>query len=311
MNAIEVSQLGFSYGRRKALDCVSFAVAERRMFGLLGPNGGGKTTLFRILATLLPPQRGTARVAGHDVASESRRVRREIGVVFQSNCLDPQLSVRENLVHQGRLYGITGSRLAERIGECLRLFELEERAGDRLSTLSGGLRRRLELARGLLHEPRVLLLDEPTTGLDPGVRHEFWTHLRRLQQALSMTVLFTTHLLEEAERCDLLGILDGGRLVAEGTPDALKAEIGGDVLIVEAADPAGLGERIFERLHVEPVIANGHLRLEHGEGHRLVTRLLESFPGEIQSVKIGKPTLEDVFVARTGHGLRETPDLPQ
>ncbi len=311
MNAIEVSQLGFSYGRRKALDGVSFAVAERRMFGLLGPNGGGKTTLFRILATLLPPQRGTARVAGHDVASESRRVRREIGVVFQSNCLDPQLSVRENLVHQGRLYGITGSRLAERIGECLRLFELEERAGDRLSTLSGGLRRRLELARGLLHEPRVLLLDEPTTGLDPGVRHEFWTHLRRLQQALSMTVLFTTHLLEEAERCDLLGILDGGRLVAEGTPDALKAEIGGDVLIVEAADPAGLGERIFERLHVEPVIANGHLRLEHGEGHRLVTRLLESFPGEIQSVKIGKPTLEDVFVARTGHGLRETPDLPQ
>ncbi len=304
MNAIEVSQLGFSYGRRKALDGVSFAVAERRMFGLLGPNGGGKTTLFRILATLLPPQRGTARVAGHDVASESRRVRREIGVVFQSNCLDPQLSVRENLVHQGRLYGLSGAGLDRSVEDCLRLFDLEERAGDRLHTLSGGLRRRLELARGLLHRPKVLLLDEPTTGLDPGVRHEFWKHLRQLQQQLSMTVLFTTHILEEAERCDSLGILDGGRLAARGTPDALKAEIGGDVLIVEAADPQRLGERIRERFRVRPVVVNGEIRLEHGEGHRLVPQLLETFPGEIRSVKIGKPTLEDVFVARTGHGFR-------
>lgn len=304
MPAIEVSRLSFSYGQQVALRNLSFSVQAGRLFALLGPNGGGKTTLFRILSTLLTPDQGRAAILGLDVVAEAKEVRRKIGVVFQRNCLDPQLSVRENLFHQGRLYRLGGRQLDDHVTEVLDIFGLAERAGERLHALSGGLRRRAELARGLLHRPEVLLLDEPTAGLDPGARHDFWDYLTRLQEGRDMTILVTTHLLDEGERCHQLAILDQGRLVTRGSPTELKAAIGGDVVTLQTPDPDGLRSRIEETFQLQPVIVNGSVRLEHPEGHRFVARLFETFPGEIDSVTVGKPTLEDVFVRQTGHHFR-------
>ncbi len=303
MPAIEAHDLEFSYGEHPALQGVSFRVEEGRLFGLLGPNGGGKTTLFRILCTLLPPAAGTVEVLGFDVVRQAREVRQRLGVVFQSNCLDPELTLRENLLYQGRLHGIPGKELNQRMRESLELFGLSGRAGDQLRTLSGGLRRRVELARGLLHRPEVLLLDEPTAGLDPGVRHDFWEYLKRLITELSMTIVLTTHLLEEAERCSELAILDRGKLVVQGTPAELESRIGGEVVTVRTNHPEDLARLIRKRFQLEPLIVNGHLRLEDPRGHSLVAKLLDQFPEEIQSVTVSKPTLEDVFVRYTGHTL--------
>lgn len=273
---------------------MTFAVASGEVFGLLGPNGGGKTTLFRILSTALDPTSGTARVGGVDVRDAA--VRRKIGVVFQSPALDKKLTVSENLLHHGHLYGVGGRALRDRIGEMLGRFGLADRAGDRVETLSGGLQRRVEIAKGLLPRPEVLLLDEPSTGLDPGARRDLWEQLRGLE---GVTVLLTTHLLEEAEKCGRLGILHRGKLVALGAPHALRSEIGGDVVTVRSADPAALAEGIRARFGVEPQIVDGTVRLSRERGHELVGPIAEAFPGRVESVTVAKPSLEDVFHART------------
>ncbi|MFQ5739424.1 MAG: ATP-binding cassette domain-containing protein [Acidobacteriota bacterium] len=301
MPHIEVRNVSFSYGGRQALKNVTFSVEKGQIFGLLGPNGGGKTTLFRILCTLLVPDTGSVRIAGHDPVVRPLEVRRRIGVVFQSNSLDLQLTSSENLFHQGRLYGLTGRPLRRRVESLLERFGLEDRRRDLVKTLSGGLRRRLELAKGLLHAPEILILDEPTAGVDPGVRHDFWSYLSRLRRQDGMTILATTHLMEEAERCDRLMILNQGRLVAAGTPEALKSKVGGDVIVVRAPDLEALRLEIQNRFHCDPVIFNGTLRLEHRRGHRFLAELLESFPRQIETVTLGKPTLEDVFIHETGH----------
>lgn len=298
---IELEHLSHRYGERAALEEVSFAVDSAEIFGLLGPNGSGKTTLFRILSTLMLPSSGSARVMGSDAAQASAAVRRHIGVVFQAQSIDVKLTAAENLRHQGHLYGLRGAALTRRIREVLEHVGLAERAGERTQTFSGGMQRRVELAKGLLHRPSVLLLDEPTTGLDPGARRDLWQYLKSLRQQEQVTVLITTHLMEEAERCDRLAILNEGRLVALGTPAALKNEIGGDVILLEARDPESLARRIAERFGGSPAVLDGKVRLEREHGHRFVTDVVEAFPGEVDAMSVSKPTLEDVFIHRTGH----------
>jgi ABC-2 type transport system ATP-binding protein len=299
---ISVQDLVHRYENRTALNGVSFEVRSAELFGLLGPNGSGKTTLFRILSTLMVPTAGRAMVAGCDAAQEPARVRRQIGVVFQAQSVDPKLTAYENLWHQGHLYGLRGSLLKKRVREILARVGLADRAKERVETFSGGMQRRIELAKGLLHHPAVLLLDEPTTGLDPGARRDLWQYLQMLRDEEHVSVLVTTHLMEEAERCDRLAILNEGNLVALGTPAELKGEIGGDVVLLDAARNAELlADKIRARFHVQAAVLGNQVRLEREEGNRFVPDLVEAFPGEIQAISVSKPSLEDVFIHRTGH----------
>jgi len=299
--AVEVDHLSFRYGDRPALDDVTFRVAAGEIFGLLGPNGGGKTTLFRILSTLQLPAAGSARIFGLDVAQDPATVRHVIGVVFQAPSLDRKLTAFENLLHQGHLYGLHGHSLRVRATANLNRVGLADRAADLVETLSGGQQRRLELAKGLLHDPRLLLLDEPTTGLDPGGRRDLWQYLAHLRDASGVTVLFTTHVLEEAERCDRLAILDRSHLVAQGSPDELKKQIGGDVIVLGTRDPDTLSRLVRERFSLEAIPVDGTVRIERERGHEFIAQLVEAFPGQIDAVTVSKPTLEDVFIRQTGH----------
>ncbi len=298
---ISVRDLVHRYQDRPALNGISFDVRPAELFGLLGPNGSGKTTLFRILSTLMVPSAGTAQVVGLDVVREPAALRRHIGVVFQAQSVDPKLTAYENLWHQGHLYGLRGPALKQRIEEILTRVGLLDRARDRVETFSGGMQRRIELAKGLLHHPEVLLLDEPTTGLDPGARRDLWQYLQILRDQEHVSVIVTTHLMEEAERCDRLAILNEGKLVALGTPTELTREIGGDVVLLEARDPEKLAERIRSLFHVDATVMGAHVRLEIENGHRFVPDVVEAFQGEIQALSVSKPTLEDVFIHRTGH----------
>jgi ABC-2 type transport system ATP-binding protein len=299
---ISVQNVVHRYENRTALNGVSFDVRPAELFGLLGPNGSGKTTLFRILSTLMIPSAGRALVMGCDAAQDPARLRRQIGVVFQAQSVDLKLTAYENLWHQGHLYGLRGAVLKKRVAEILARVGLADRAKERVETFSGGMQRRIELAKGLLHHPGVLLLDEPTTGLDPGARRDLWRYLQMLRDEEHVSVLVTTHLMEEAERCDRLAIFNEGNLVALGTPAELKSEIGGDVVLLDAAtDAASLAERIRARFHMQTTVLGSQVRIERKEGHRFVTDVVEAFPGEIQAISVSKPSLEDVFIHRTGH----------
>lgn len=300
MAVIEVEKIRFAYGQRPVLQDVSFRVARGRTFGLLGPNGGGKTTLFRILCTLLLPQGGQVRISGLDVVRQASGIRRLLGVVFQSNSLDVQLTCLENLLLQGRLYGLSGAGLRRAAEDKLLQFGLGARRDEKVAHLSGGLRRRLELAKSLLHRPSILVLDEPTQGLDPGIQYELWNYLQVLREEERITIVLTTHLMEEAERCDELAILDEGKVVAAGTPQSLREAIGGDIIIVRTEDPEEIRRKIEDRFSTRGVVVNGTVRLERPRGHEFIPQLVESFPGQIQAVTVGKPTLEDVFIHKTG-----------
>jgi ABC-2 type transport system ATP-binding protein len=299
--AIAVADLRHAYGEREALAGVAFEVGKGEIFGLLGPNGGGKTTLFRILSTLLRPTAGAARVLGCDVVQDRDRVRARLGVVFQRPSLDHKLTVRETLLHHGHLYGLSGLALRAATHAMLERVGLAARERDRVEQLSGGLQRRLELAKALLHRPEILVLDEPGTGLDPGARRDFMSYLREVTARDEVTIALTTHFMDEAERCDRVGILDRGRLVGIGTPAALKVTVGGDVIVVHAHRPEALRPRIQERFGCEAVLVDGTIRVERPSGHEFVREVVEAFPGEIHAVSCGQPTLEDVFVHRTGH----------
>ena len=301
---LQLERLTHNYGSRAALDNLSFAVHPAEIFGLLGPNGSGKTTLFRILSTLMVPTGGCARVLGFDAAREPNKVRQQIGIVFQAKSVDIKLTVTENLKHQGHLYGLSGPRLKTRIKEVLDRVGLGDRANDYVESLSGGMQRRVELAKGLIHSPSVLLLDEPSTGLDPGARRDLWQYLRMLRDEEGVSILVTTHLMEEAEHCDRLAILSEGKLVALGSPLELKSAIGGDVVLfeTESEDAAAvLAKRMAARFEVQPGVLGRTVRLERPDGHRFVTGVVEAFPGEINGISVAKPSLEDVFIQRTGH----------
>lgn len=299
--AIAVEALRQTYGERVALDGVSFGVRRGELFGLLGPNGGGKTTLFKILSTLVRPSGGDAKVFGRSVVRQAAAVRRSLGVVFQQPSLDGKLTVQENLIHHGHLYGMSGAALKERAFAVMQRLGILDRAGDIVETLSGGLQRRAELAKALLHRPPLLILDEPSTGLDPGARRDFVQYLRQLSQDEGATVVLTTHYMEEAERCDRIALLHRGELVGSGTPDELKQRVGGDVVVIQSPDPAALAEKIRHRFGIEPQIVDGSLRVERERGHDFVRDVVEAFPAEVTLVTYGKPTLEDVFIRLTGH----------
>lgn len=300
--AVAIRQVSYAYPARPAVVDLSLEVQPGEIVALVGPNGGGKSTLMRLVATLVPlQQQGTIEVFGHDVMRQPEAVRRRLGVVFQAPGLDRKLTVAENIRLQAVLYGLRRPVIARRLAELLEQFALAERADERVEQLSGGLRRRVELAKALIHDPPLLLLDEPSTGLDPLARRDLWSHLRRLRDAAGTAILLTTHYLDEAEAADRVAILDRGRLVAVGPPSVLRAEIGGDALVLEVDDPAEVASQIQSRFGLAPRVVGEAVRLEVPQGHRWVVTLAEAFPGKIRALRLGQPTLEDVFVVRTGH----------
>lgn len=300
---ILVENLTHHYGDRLALSNVGFEVQKGEIFGLLGPNGGGKSTLFRILSTMMVPTGGRAVIAGHDVVRDPAAVRRQVGVVFQTQSLDKALTVEENLRAQGHLHGLSGQDLAGRIESAMERLGLSDRRRDLVETLSGGLRRRVEIAKALLHRPQVLLMDEAATGLDPAARRDLSRHVADLRETEGVTILLTTHILEEADRCDRLVLLHNGAIVTQGTPDELRSRIGGDVVVLETADARALAGGIRQRFGLEPSFTDGRVRVEIPNGHRFIAEVVEAFPGSVESVGLHKPTLEDVFVHETGASI--------
>ena len=304
--AIIVRNLVKNYGDRRALDHLNLEVQRGEIFCMLGPNGGGKSTLFRILSTLIQPDEGSAEIVGYDVVTAASEVRARIGVVFQSPSLDPKLTVRENLLCGGALYGLRGKELQQRIADATAAVQLEERLGDRVENLSGGLQRRTEIAKCLLIHPEVLILDEPSTGLDPAARLDLWAALEKLRSEQGVTVLCTTHMMEEAARADRVAIMSAGQLVALGTPEELTSALSGDVLSLSSTYEADLlAQKINQHYGVTAVVVDGEVRLEHPQAYQLAARLAADFPGEITGLRIARPTLEDVFIARTGHLFAE------
>ena len=296
------------FGERAALAGADLEVRRGEMFALLGPNGGGKTTLFRILATLLLPSAGRAEIFGCDVARDPAAVRAILGVVFQSPAVDRQLTVRENLDIHGRLYGLSGKALARAVALMLERLRLAERAGERAGVLSGGLLRRVEIAKGLLHQPRLLLLDEPSTGLDPAARADLRALLETLRRDQGVTVVMTTHLLDEAETFDRVAILDAGRVVACGSPAELETEIGGDVIVLRPVrDPDRL-RREVETIAGRPArLVDGTVQIEARRGDPLAARLVSGLREGFEAMSLSRPTLLDVFVRRTGHRFDASP----
>lgn len=298
--AIWTQGLWHRYGQRVALENLDLEVERGAIFGLLGPNGGGKTTLFRLLTTYCSVQTGQIRVLGLDPLVDPLGVRRRIGVVFQHPSLDDKLTVGENLRHHARLYGLSRADATRREREMLEALGVWDRRGDLVGRLSGGLARRVELAKGLLHQPELLILDEPSTGLDPGARRDLWRILRSLGAA-GVTVLVTTHLMEEAADCDRIGIIDRGRLVAHGTPEELRAEIGGAIVVMVSREPERLAARLQEALGITATVEADRVSFESAAGYANVPKLAEAAGDLVESLSISRPSLEDVFLQRTGH----------
>jgi ABC-2 type transport system ATP-binding protein len=300
---IDVQGLGKDYGRFTAVAEVSFQVFGREIFGFLGPNGAGKSTTINMLATLLRPTRGRAELAGFDVQTQPNQVRQSIGMVFQDPSLDERLTADENLQFHALLYNVPRAVRAERIDQVLGIVGLGDRRRSIVRTFSGGMKRRLEIARGLLHHPKVLFLDEPTAGLDPQTRNAIWGHVRRLRDEIGITVFMTTHYMDEAENCDRIAIIDNGRIQALDTPAALKRTLGGDVIIV-AGDP-GLKDDIAARYGVRVQEVGGEFHFQVAAGAEFVPRVVLDFDGRVRSIQVKQPSLDDVFLHLTGRAIRE------
>ena len=305
MSSIEVIDLTKSFGPFTAVDRVSFRVEEGEVFGFLGPNGAGKTTTINVLCTLMRPTAGKARVAGYDVSTQRNAVRQSIGLVFQDPSLDDQLTAYENLQFHAHVYNVPGRERAQRIEEVLRVVELWDRRDAVARTFSGGMKRRLEIARGILHRPRVLFLDEPTLGLDPQTREHVWEYILEVQRAHHITIFMTTHYMDEAEHCDRIAIIDQGKIVALDTPDALKRMVGVDIVTVQTEDNERAAREIRERYGLEPQRDDTRLRLEVEAGAEFIPRLVRELGVAIRSVDLHRPTLDDVFLKLTGRAIRE------
>lgn len=311
MNAIEVKGLVRKYGDFKAVKGINFEVKEGEVFGFLGPNGAGKTTTISMLCTLLHPTEGQALVNGHDIEREAGAVRQSIGLIFQESSLDERLTGRENLNFHAMLYDVAPADYKRRSEEMLAMVDLSEKADDLVRNYSGGMKRRLEIARGLLHYPKVLFLDEPTIGLDPQTRVKIWEYLLRLRQQEGITMFMTTHYLDEAEHCDRIAIIDHGEIVALDTPDALKAMVGGDVVSIRTSDNDLASQKLEKAFDVQPRPGpDGHLIVEIAQGEQFIPSMMLTLsnsgsPVEVQSVNLRRPTLEDVFIKLTGRAIRE------
>jgi ABC-2 type transport system ATP-binding protein len=310
MLAVQVERLTRDFDDLRAVNEVSFGIASGRIFGLLGPNGAGKSTTLAMLSTLLQPTAGTAWVNAFDIRTQPEDVRRSIGIVFQDQSLDEELTAYENMDMHGRLYHVPRALRQRKIGEMLELVGLADRAKDLVKTYSGGMRRRLEIARGLLHEPTVLFLDEPTLGLDPQTRNHLWTYIAALNREKQVTIIVTTHYMEEADRlCDEVAIIDHGRIIASDTPAALKRQIGGDVVAIQTTDDA----RVLPFLEALPAVKGAEIRdgaisVKVDQADRHIAELVTACGQDgvsVTSLAVHKPTLEDVFLHFTGRTIRE------
>jgi ABC-2 type transport system ATP-binding protein len=293
------------FGELEAVKGIDLDVRRGEIFGFLGPNGAGKSTTINILCTLMRPTAGRASVAGFDVDRQPADVRASIGLVFQDPSLDIQLTARENLEFHAFIYSVPAAERGRRIAEVLEMVELTDRAGSIVMTFSGGMKRRLEIARGMLHTPEVLFLDEPTIGLDPQTRRHIWTYLRGLREQAGVTLFMTTHYMDEAEECDRIAIIDGGRIVALGTPSELKALVGGDVVTVATADNVIAAAEIKSLFGLEPIASDGSIRVEVPDGAGFVPRLVRETSVPVTSVSFRRPSLDDVFLKLTGHAIRD------
>ncbi len=294
-----------NYGEVQAVRGIDFEVAAGEVFGFLGPNGAGKTTTISMLCTLALPTSGEARVAGYDVVSARDDVRRNIGLVFQDPTLDGYLTAEENLRFHADLYGVPRAGLCERMREVLEMVGLWDRRESIVNTYSGGMRRRLEIGRGLLHSPRVLFLDEPTIGLDPQTRSSIWTYIQELKSREETTIFLTTHYMDEAEYCDRIAIMDQGRIVALDTPEALKASVGRDRVQIKTEDDEAAIAALKERLDIDAVIAEGEVTFSVAEGEQFVPRLFGELGVPITGVSVARPSLDDVFMSYTGTTIRD------
>jgi ABC-2 type transport system ATP-binding protein len=303
--AIEVNGLMKTFGEVEAVRGVAFEVAPGEVFGFLGPNGAGKTTTINMLCTLAKPTGGSARVAGHDVVSERDDVRRHIGLVFQDPTLDGYLTAEQNLKLHAELYGVESSLVGARMRQVLEMVGLWERKDSTVMTFSGGMRRRLEIARGLMHSPRVLFLDEPTIGLDPQTRSSIWKYIRELKEREEITIFMTTHYMDEAEFCDRIAIMDHGQIVALDTPAALKAQVGDDRVRIETQDNDAAIAAIGDRFGLEATMSEGAVTFYVDAGAEFVPRLFAELGVPITSVNVSRPTLDDVFMSFTGKTIRD------
>jgi ABC-2 type transport system ATP-binding protein len=303
--AIAAEQLIKRYGEIEAVRGIDLSVMRGEIFGFLGPNGAGKSTTISMLCTLLRPTGGHAAVAGLDVVREAGAVRAHIGLVFQDPSLDEQLTAKENLDFHAFLYDVPRAIRAQRIREVLEMVELADRANSKVNTFSGGMKRRLEIARGILHSPEVLFLDEPTRGLDPQTRSRIWEYLRELRRREGITIFMTTHYMDEAEFCDRIAIIDMGRIVALGTPDELKARVGGDVITIATADNATSAAELASKFGLTPAVDNGTLRIEVSDGAAVIPRLVRDLSAQVTAVTLRRPSLDDVFLKLTGRAIRE------
>ena len=303
--AIEVHDLVRRFGDLEAVRGVSFSVEAGETFGFLGPNGAGKSTTISMLCTLLTPSAGRAFVAGFDVAREQAEVRRRIGLVFQDTTLDDYLTAAENLRFHAELYGVPRAQAAERLHDVLEMVGLWERRDGLVRTFSGGMKRRLEIARGLLHSPRVLFLDEPTVGLDPQTRAHIWSYIDDLRRRESITMFLTTHYMDEAEHCDRIAIIDEGRIVVVDTPEALKASVGRDRVQLQTADPLSAIEALRSRFGLEATMSEGAVTVYVASGEQFVPQLFSELDVTISAVSIARPTLDDVFMNYTGRTIRD------
>jgi len=303
--AVLVDGLVKRYGEVEAVRGIGFEVAPGETFGFLGPNGAGKSTTIKILCTLAAPTSGTARVAGYDVVKNRDTVRRNIGLVFQDPTLDSYLTGEQNLRFHADLYGVPRQQLAPRMRQVLEMVGLWDRRQAVVATYSGGMKRRLEIARGLLHAPRVLFLDEPTVGLDPQTRSSIWEYINDLKQREDITIFLTTHYMDEAENCDRIAIIDHGKIVAIDTPENLKASVGKDRVQIRTADDQTAIAELKELFEIEAAIHEGMVTFNVESGEQFVPRLFEGLSQQIKAVSVSRPSLDDVFMSYTGKTIRD------
>jgi len=305
MDMIEIEGLSKKFGKLVAVDNISFQVPRGEIFGFLGPNGAGKTTTINILCTLLKPSGGRASVNGYDVLKERREVQRSIGLVFQDPTLDDYLTADQNLRFHAYAYGVPANVREKRMQELMELVELQDRRKNKVSTYSGGMKRRLEIARGLLHHPSVLFLDEPTLGLDPQTRRRIWEHVLTLRQQEDLTIFLTTHYMDEAEHCERIAVIDNGRIIALDTPDNLKDSLGGDLVTLEAKDTQEAVAELKERYDISPEVNDGMVTFSVPHGDTFLPEFVRGFRSGLLSINVRRPTLDDVFLKLTGHAIRD------